>query len=374
MRILHLYRPRVPELRAQSIQVLHTCAALARRGHRVTVLADRSAGFRGDVAEALAPCGLAPHPDLDLRLAPVHHGGAAGLWFRGAVAGWILGARGDGAWCYARDKRKADEFRCLGAWQRVGLVLEVHEVEAAQARERGDGDAARSWQAREGRVLRACRGVVSNCEGTMEVLAVTFPSDLPVARRVIHNATDPARAATGRAPGRGVAGYVGSFRAYKDVHLLVEAARLLAPGLSVRLLGGDPQAGDFAALRARAGDRVEILPGVPYLDVPGVLAALDVLILALGDDLYGSRLASPLKLWDYLAAGRPIVAPDLPSIRAICGDAFFPWRPGDAASLARAVEAAMAAGPVARRVRTWDDRASEIEEFLSSLGADVHAP
>ena len=42
MRLLHLYRPRLPGLRAQAIQVVHTCRALSEQGFSVTLLADSS--------------------------------------------------------------------------------------------------------------------------------------------------------------------------------------------------------------------------------------------------------------------------------------------------------------------------------------------
>ena len=68
MRILHLYRPRLPSTRAQAIQVLRTCHALAERGHAVTVLADR-----GQEPDHLwLQMGLEPLPTLDVQI-PFRH-------------------------------------------------------------------------------------------------------------------------------------------------------------------------------------------------------------------------------------------------------------------------------------------------------------
>jgi glycosyltransferase involved in cell wall biosynthesis len=100
--------------------------------------------------------------------------------------------------------------------------------------------------------------------------------------------------------------------------------------------------------------------------VPEQLAGMDVLVLSLSDDLYGRQLASPLKLWDYLATGLPVVAPDLPSVRVITDSAVL-YRPGDASSLARAIERAAGSGPQAPRLRSWDDRAAELEALLQEL-------
>jgi glycosyltransferase involved in cell wall biosynthesis len=181
---------------------------------------------------------------------------------------------------------------------------------------------------------------------------------------VIHNGTDPSRTRPPvDHPGK-VAGYLGSFRGYKNIDVLLEAAALLPEGFRLRLVGGAVGQAEFERTRARVGPHTIVSPAVPYALVPELLAGMDVLVLSLGDDLYGRRLASPLKLWDYLATGLPVVAPDLPSVRAICGSDFVPYAPGDPPSVVAAIVAAAARGPGVPRVRTWDQRASEIEEFL----------
>ncbi|MBN1334849.1 MAG: glycosyltransferase family 4 protein [Deltaproteobacteria bacterium] len=366
MHLIHLHRPSLPRMRAQSLQVLHTCHALARRGHAVTCFAERGPGFTGGVAEALAPYGLSPHPCFDLEILGLRHPGLAGLAFRAGVAR-RLGARREPRppVLFVRSWRHADQVRILRRFTRFHLVFEAHEVDSAQARERGAPFEAAAR--REARVLTALHGLVANCEGTLAVLEEIHGDRLPGARCVVHNGTDPSRACDPIPHPGVVAGYVGSPRAFKDVRCLLAAAEHLPEGFRVRLVGGDPQDGDFDALAAAASPRVEVRPGVACADVPGVLAGLDVLVLSLGDDLYARRLASPLKLWDYLATGLPVVAPDHPSVAAICPDGFHPYRPGDAASLARAIQAAAARGRGARRLRTWDDRAVELEAFLEAL-------
>ena len=82
----------------------------------------------------------------------------------------------------------------------------------------------------------------------------------------------------------------------------------------------------------------------------------------------GRHLASPLKLWDYLATAAPIVAPDLPSVAEIARIASAPlhlYRAGDPRSLAEAVERARQAPPREPFVRTWDERAAALEAVLA---------
>lgn len=365
MRILHLYRPRVPDLRAQAIQVVHTCHALARRGHRVKLFAEAGEGFARDPAAALAPYGLAPHDGLDLVLLPWRHPTAAGLDFRARGLAWL--ARGEGPTVvYARTKRHAAQAALVKRLLGFRLVFEAHEVDSAQARERGEPSEA--LVGLEQRVLAGCDALVTNCEGTLEVLAECHGDRLPRLRCAIHNGTDPSRHRAPVPHDGVVAGYVGSLRAYKNIHVLLEAAALLPAGFRLRLVGGAAGEPEFERAHAQAGPRASVSPAVPYALVPEVLAGLDVLVLSLADDLYGRRLASPLKLWDYLATGLPVVAPDLPSVRAICGERFVAYVPGDAASVARAIARAATLGRGPATLRTWDDRAAELEAFLGELG------
>jgi glycosyltransferase involved in cell wall biosynthesis len=106
---------------------------------------------------------------------------------------------------------------------------------------------------------------------------------------------------------------------------------------------------------------------VPYGALPGLLAGYRALLLPLTDNLYGRALANPLKLWDYLATGLPIVAADLPTVREVAGDWPCYYTVGDASSLAAAVGRALSRGPRAPVLRDWDQRAAEIESFLGEI-------
>jgi len=75
-----------------------------------------------------------------------------------------------------------------------------------------------------------------------------------------------------------------------------------------------------------------------------------------------------------MAAGRPVVASDLPAHREVCGDAAFYAPPGDAAAFADATCRALAASPdhLARARRraagfTWEAAARRVEALISRL-------
>ena len=338
VRVLYLYRPRLPELRAQAVQVLHTCHALARRGHEVTLLADRSVGFGGSATEALGRYGL-DHPlGLDLRLAPTAWLPGAGLWFRATVAGWCARSGRD-AVVYARAKRYVTLIPA-----RIPVVVEAHELDSALDVEAGRDAAANAVLERA--VYTRAAGLVANCGGTLRCIREHHPQ-IPKAE-VIWNATRADRSVRG--VGGGGVGVVGSSGDYKGVRSVLIAAA--AGPSAVTLVGASA---DIPAVRS--------LPAVAYGDVPAVLAGFDVLLLPLLDNLFGRSLTNPLKLWDYLATDRPIVAPDLPAIREVTEDVHF-YDPRQLDTVVPAIARALAQRVRSPRLRTWDDRAEEIERFL----------
>ncbi len=105
-----------------------------------------------------------------------------------------------------------------------------------------------------------------------------------------------------------VVGYTGNFAAYQRLDLLFEAftqALAIDPELMLVCVGASPGA-RAAALARFAPDvrgRVRILPPEPRDRMPAYLAMADCLI-----SLRPSSENLPLKVLDYMAAGRPIVA------------------------------------------------------------------
>ena len=324
-RVLVLYRPRLPSLRAQAIQVTHAAHALAARGFAVTVLADR-----GGDGDPLASFGLEPVDGLDLHVAPSTHSTIAGLWFRAEVLRWWAGAPGV---VIARDKRRLRPLLALG--RRHAVVLETHELDSALAIEAGRDPAP--IRALEADVVRGADAIIANCGGTLALWEQHYT--LPARRGVVHNATSAARRRDRHEPD-GTVRIVGSTGEYKGVAAWSEVVLPLP---------------------------IEVVSDVPYPDVPDLLARSSALVLPLQDNLFGRSLTSPLKLWDYLATATPLVLPDLPSIREIVAIAQrdVAWyHPSQPATFAPAVDAAIALGPRPPFLRTWAQRAAEIERLL----------
>jgi glycosyltransferase involved in cell wall biosynthesis len=131
--------------------------------------------------------------------------------------------------------------------------------------------------------------------------------------------------------------YGGSFASYQGVDLLLEALpRIVAAHpQALLLLVGAPDEATARRCREAAGPaapRVRVLTRRPRED----LAALTTLArILLSPRRYGGNL--PLKIFDYLAVGRPIVATDIPTHRSILDQRLARLVPPTAKGLAQGI-------------------------------------
>jgi glycosyltransferase involved in cell wall biosynthesis len=124
------------------------------------------------------------------------------------------------------------------------------------------------------------------------------------------------RAELGIGPDTRVVLYTGTFEEYQGLRILLDSVPLVREAVPETLfvLVGAQNAGSLGIREAcrNAGEAVRILPRQPRARMPAFLALADLVV---SPRAYGGNI--PLKIFDYLAAGRPIVATDLPTHRSI---------------------------------------------------------
>jgi len=166
--------------------------------------------------------------------------------------------------------------------------------------------------------------------------------------------------------------FTGAVVATKLDLALIEGVARARPGWSIALVGpvgaGDPRT-DISALERLPN--VHLLGARPYAALPEVLRGADVALVPYAiNDL--TRSVFPMKVYEYLAAGLPVVTTPLPALNATPGVVVAT----DAPATVEAVERALAQdGPEARRARSqavqgnsWEARLDEISSYLSGLG------
>jgi glycosyltransferase involved in cell wall biosynthesis len=155
-----------------------------------------------------------------------------------------------------------------------------------------------------------------------------------------------------------------------DMALLAELARL-RPQWSIAMVGpvgpGDPHT-DVSLLRAEPN--IHLLGARTYTQLPEVLRAADVgLIPYARNELTESIF--PMKIYEYLAAGLPVVATPLPALAGITDVASAPNATGIAALLDEALtqnsEALRAARSQRAATHSWEERLTEIAAAIEAL-------
>ena len=307
MRIL--YSHRIQSRDGQSVHVEELVAAFRALGHEVVVVGPgfyEQAGFGGEsrvvaALRRLLPGALAELAELAYNVPAYRRLARACRELRPELI-------------YER----YNLFYLAGTWlaRRTGIPLFL-EVNAPLAEERAAHGGLRLRA-----LARACERLVWR-RATL-VLAVTevlrgrvlAAGTAPARVRVVPNGVVPERYPD--TPARNpipVLGFVGFVR---DWHGLDAVIRFMAerpdPLCAFAVVGDGPARAGLAALAESLGiaGRVRFAGLVPHEAVPAAIAGFDIALQPRVVDY-----ASPLKIFDYMAAGRAIVAPDQPNIREI---------------------------------------------------------
>ncbi len=183
-----------------------------------------------------------------------------------------------------------------------------------------------------------------------------------------------------------VLGFVGGLRPWHGVEVLPELfARLAAGRDELRLLiaGDGPLRRDLEREfeRRHLEERVVITGLVPHEEVPALIRQFDIALAPYGQPEHAFYF-SPLKLFEYMACGAPVVAPGLGQISDVLsdGETGLLYPPGDLEALAAQCERllrdaelrqklGLAAVKEVRARFTWERNATRVVELARSLGA-----
>ena len=276
--------------------------------------------------------------------------------------------------------------------RRASLVYDAHEIyglrgKGASARERAVTTAKRPL---ERRMVSGSDAVITTNASRAELLAnsyrrepITVLANVP-RRRDSVEPLDP-----GFPRGRRVLLYQGGIYARRAFRTTMQALAML-PEVDFVILGFGRET-DLESIRgwaAEAGvaDRVHLLPPRPFEELISTAAAADVGIVPIPTTDLNNLLGDTNKLHEYLMAGLPVVASDLPEPRRVLTQGDPPvgelFDPDDPRSIANAIEAVLgdparyaARRQEARRIaleeHNWEVEAPRLLELYAKLGARV---
>jgi glycosyltransferase involved in cell wall biosynthesis len=302
----------IPSDTANSLQVMKACQALVQLGHRVTLLVPGSKNTSVDLA---AQYGLQTEFPIEwlssssrrrftwdaVRRARALHAKLLYTWFpQSAVFGLLRG---------------------------LPVVFEIHIQPT--------GLFGPAWH-RLFASLRGQKRLAAITRALVDLLERDFGLHLPAQEVVVApNGVDlerfaslPDPAAARRQTGLGAAPTVmctGHLYAGRGAELFLGLAKS-SPQAHFVWVGGRPE--DIAAWKARVeSDNVTFTGFIPNQDLPLYQAAADVLLMPYSRSIMGSsgtadsaNVASPMKMFEYMATGRAILSADLPVVHEVLND------------------------------------------------------
>ena len=211
-------------------------------------------------------------------------------------------------------------------WRGMPVILELHD--------RVTGTIG-PWLFRRFYAASTPRRLLTNTEALRRVLSDTFgldpekleilvaPNGVELERYQDLTTPEEARQQLGL-PAGFTAGYTGHFYEGRGMNLMLELARAL-PDIQFLWVGGE--ASDVAhwdaRLKAEKLENITLTGFVGNSRLPHYQAAAEVLLMPYGTSIAGSgggnsaEIASPMKMFEYLAAGRAILSSDLPVIHEV---------------------------------------------------------
>jgi len=139
--------------------------------------------------------------------------------------------------------------------------------------------------------------------------------------------------------------YAGSLYKWKGVDFVISAWNEKLhkdDNLCLVFVGGHAEDRDRLKEKLAYPDRVHFIPPVKHKQVPVYLKSADVLLLpSTAESEESAKYTSPIKMFEYMASKRPIVAGGLPSIARILSEAeAYLFKPDNPESFAQAIHEA----------------------------------
>lgn len=302
----------IPARTANSIQSMKMAQAFAELGHRVLVLAPgKDPAVLWD--ELAGHYGLQQQFEIE--------------WLRGLPA---LRRYDYGLQVVRRARRwgadllftRLPQAAAMAAQRGLPTVLEVHDMPPGRMGPRllrafMDGSGAR-------RLVSISRALADDLTEKYPIppeLVSVLPDGVDLRRYHKLPTTTEARHKL-YLPERFTAGYTGHLYRGRGADFILELAKIL-PEVTFLLVGGEPHTVAEFHAHAEGLDNVVLTGFVSNTDLPLYQAACDVLLMPYQQQVSASsggdiaRYLSPMKMFEYLASGRVVMASDLPVLAEV---------------------------------------------------------
>ena len=377
MKIYYVANARMPTEKAHGIQIAEMCEALIEAGAEVELIVPR----RGRADRTIKDF-------YDLRVeiptvriwTPDWYGrGRLGFWassffFMSGYARHIRSKneKGEKGFIWAIDIDQFSFF--LIPFLGMPYIAEIHDAKPS----------AFSFRALFKRAMRVIvindiiGGELRHTFGIPADSVLIHPNGVDLSRFQTALAREAARERLSLRQGVRIVMYTGKIYPWKGLDIFIDAARAFEDGAYFYFVG-DTEVHMREVTDKSSPPSMVYAGHQDYRKIPLWLAAADVLVLGgTKENAYSYSHTSPMKLFEYMASGRPIVAADTPANREIVSEreVFF-YKPDDAAALKKAIDAVFAdpteAALRAERAKekvaifSWEKRACSIVRSVGNI-------
>ena len=375
MKIALITNSRIPSLTANSIQAMKVAQALMQLGHDIKLFAPKEADAVNRES-LLTHYGIRITPDLEL-LPSIKRFKRLDFIVHAQRAAKKFGAELIYTWL--------PQSAALGAWSGYPVVLEMHADNSGRL---GVWWMRQFWKQKTPRVMTVTTSALR--KALERSTNLQFPNDAvllaPNGVELEKYAGLPnpveARHQLNLKEGQTV-GFTGHIYPGRGADLLFELAQQM-PAVNFLWVGGTPELVDFwrGKLKEAKTTNVTMTGFVKHESIPLYQAAAEVLLMpysrfieaSSGQDI--AEVINPMKMFEYMAAGRGIVCADLGVIREVLneGNAVF-CEPGEVGNWKMEIEKLLADEPrraaIGAQARkdveqlTWIKREERVMELLN---------
>lgn len=373
MKIIYIANIRLPTEKAHGIQIMKMCEAFSEQGTSVELIVPRRLNNLKEDAFLYYSVDnifkIKKLPNIDL----VRFGKWGFLLQTlsfAEVATWFIfwkKVRGDKRIIYTREELVAFYLSNLG----INVVWEAHTGK--------NNFIIRSLVRRGVKIVGISKGVVDFYKnlGAQEKNLLVAHDGVDIDQFDVSVFRKDARDKLALPLDKKLVLYTGHLYSWKGAHILAEAAKRFGDETQFIFVGGTDK--DIEKFKESFGSvmNIRILGRVPHSEIPIYLKSADLLVIPnSGKEDISRYYTSPLKLFEYMASGVPIIASDLPSIREILnGENSYLFVSDKVDDLADKINEVFA-DDVHRNIKaenakqdvkkyTWEKRAKKITDFVS---------
>ena len=393
IRLIYITDIRFPMERANAIQTINTCHSLAKQGIEVYLFVRKMDDKKDE--ECLDYYGLKPIRNLKIIRLKVSKRNQHFLRLSFLVKSFLkialLSCTRKKKIYYTRDLKYAYIYSFIGKIFRAKTIFEAHTVSHRHTAEihtlyNGYQASATNEDLRrkmivEGKIYSKIDGVVAITEHLKRQIMDDFN---PKCRMVVvRDAANPLEAPNTEDKLDGIF-YIGQLYPWKGVDILLKSMCSVNGGEKLNIVGGLEYENDLDNLKRLAmllkiEDKVNFIGNVPHSEVSEYIRKAKICVIPLPFSQIAAYYTSPMKMFEYLAAGKAIVASNLPSLAEVLKDGYnaLLCKPDDPVTLAKAVNKLLKDDKLRNKLSqnawkdshkySWDNRALMIKSFLIDI-------